>query len=139
MNQVLERAVDRRLQRRYGVLRIATIFNRIVVVATGSGIGPCLSLLSPYEIPCRILWSTRDPITTYGQVIIDEVYRVDPDAVVINARRGVRPDMVLETYKLVKQINAEAVFVIANPSATREVVYGMRARNICAYGTIWDS
>ncbi|KAK9242615.1 hypothetical protein V1506DRAFT_524394 [Lipomyces tetrasporus] len=123
----------------YGILRIATIFNRIVVVATGSGIGPCLSLLSPYEIPCRILWSTRDPITTYGQAIVDEVYRVDPDAVVIDARRGVRPDMVLETYKLVKQSNAEAVFVIANPSATREVVYGMRSRGICGYGPIWDS
>ncbi|KAK9489264.1 hypothetical protein V1508DRAFT_442852 [Lipomyces doorenjongii] len=123
----------------YGVLRIATIFNRIVVVATGSGIGPCLSLLSPYEIPCRILWSTRDPIITYGQAIVDEVYGIDPDAVVINARRGVRPDMVLETYKLVKQINAEAVFVVANPSATREVVYGMRSRGIRRYGPIWDS
>ncbi|KAK9312636.1 hypothetical protein V1524DRAFT_243367, partial [Lipomyces starkeyi] len=62
----------------YGVLRIATIFNRIVVVATGSGIGPCLSLLTPYKIPCRILWSTRDPVITYGQAIVDEVYRADP-------------------------------------------------------------
>ncbi|KAK9490396.1 hypothetical protein V1508DRAFT_399943 [Lipomyces doorenjongii] len=69
---------------------------------------------------------TRDPIITYGQAIVDEVYRVDPDAVVINARRGVRPDMVLETYELVKQSNAEDVFVVANPSATREVVYGIR-------------
>ncbi|KAK9238770.1 hypothetical protein V1525DRAFT_340787 [Lipomyces kononenkoae] len=123
----------------HGVLRIATIFNRIVVVATGSGIGPCLSLLSPYEIPCRILWCTRDPILTYGQAIVDEVYRADPDAVVINASKGRRPDMVLETYKLVRQIRAEAVFVIANPSATRKVVYGMRSRGICAYGPIWDS
>ncbi|KAK9367904.1 hypothetical protein V1509DRAFT_104582 [Lipomyces kononenkoae] len=123
----------------YGVLRIATIFNRIVVVATGSGIGPCLSLLSPYEMPCRVLWSTRDPIITYGQDIVDEVYRIDPDAVVINAGKGSRPDMVLETYRLVKQIEAEAVFVIANPSATRKVVYGMRSRGVYAYGPIWDS
>ncbi|KAK9430258.1 hypothetical protein V1505DRAFT_371656 [Lipomyces doorenjongii] len=38
--------------------------------------------------------------------------------------------MVLETYELVKQRNAEDVFIVGNPSATREVVYGMRSRGI---------
>ncbi|KAK9428648.1 hypothetical protein V1505DRAFT_357610 [Lipomyces doorenjongii] len=43
---------------------------------------------------------------------------------------------ILETYKLVKQSNAEAVF----ESLCNEImVFGMRSRRICAYGPILDS
>ncbi|KAK9450862.1 uncharacterized protein V1518DRAFT_411894 [Limtongia smithiae] len=121
----------------HGVLRIATIFSRVILVATGSGIGPCLSLLMSHSIPCRILWSTRDPVSTYSQVILDEVYRADPSAVILSYQ-DVRPDMVLETYKLVQEFDAEAVFIVSNPSTTKKVVYEMQSRGICAYGPIFD-
>lgn len=126
----------------YGVLRMAVIFKRFVVVTTGSGIGPCLSLLQarPDLVGrVRVLWSTPNPLQTYGQGVIDAVIRADPAAVIINTRTSGRPDMVALTYGLYKDSNAEAVVCISNPKVTRKVVYGMETRGIPAYGPIFDS
>ena len=122
-----------------GVLRMAFVFKRIVVVTTGSGIGPVLSMLNSFPIPCRILWSTPNPQQTYGEKIMQQVARADPDAMIINTRASGRPDMVALTYHLFVESKAEAVFTISNPSLTRKVVYGMESRGIPAYGPIWDS
>ncbi len=122
-----------------GILRMAEIFTNVVLVTTGSGIGPCLSMLSSHPLHCRILWSTADPVNTYGPTIIEEVVKADPDAVIIDTRTSGRPDMVRLTYHLYLQTRAEAVFVISNPSLTRKVVYGMESRGIVAFGPIWDS
>lgn len=122
-----------------GVLRMAEVFKRVVLVTTGSGIGPCLSMLVSHPMPCRILWSTPNPLQTYGESIIEGVAKADPDALIINTRASGRPDMVALTYHLFLESKAEAVFVISNPVLTRKVVYGMESRGIPAYGPIWDS
>lgn len=139
-----------------GVLRVATLFRSCVLVATGSGIGPCLSIINGYAhspqrnrpyLNIRVLWSTPSPLTTYGQGIIDEVIRADPMARIIDTRalgvdeNGVkkRPDMVKETWRLVREMKAEAVVIIGNPAITRKVVYAMETRGVPAFGPIWDS
>lgn len=122
-----------------GVLRMAEVFKRVVLVTTGSGIGPCLSMLVSHPIPCRILWATPNPLQTYGESIIEDVAKADPDASIINTRASGRPDMVALAYYLFLESKAEAVFVISNPALTRKVVYGMESRGIPAYGPIWDS
>ncbi|KAL8968901.1 MAG: hypothetical protein Q9183_002258 [Haloplaca sp. 2 TL-2023] len=122
-----------------GVLRMAIIFRRVVIVTTGSGIGPVLSMLVSHPMPCRLLWSTPNPEKTYGENIMESVCKADPDAMIINTRASGRPDMVALTYHLYVQSNAEAVFCISNPSLTRKIVYGMESRGIPAYGPIWDS
>lgn len=124
-----------------GVLRMAAVFKKVVVVTTGSGIGPVLSLVvSSHRLSTtRILWSTPDPLQTYGQGIVDAVCNADKDAVIWNTRERGRPDMVALAYHLFKENEAEAVFVISNPKLTRKVVYAMEARGIPAYGPIWDS
>lgn len=123
----------------HGLLYTSRLFKRIVVVATGSGIGPCISLLYADVTPRRVLWSTPHPETTYGPKIMNAVLKADPDAVVWNTRTLGRPDMVALTYQLVQESNAEAVFIISNPKVTRKVVYGMETRGIPAYGAIFDS
>ncbi|KAL8830425.1 MAG: hypothetical protein Q9170_005739 [Blastenia crenularia] len=122
-----------------GVLRMAIVFRRVVIVTTGSGIGPVLSMLVSHPMPCRLLWSTPNPEKTYGENIMETVCKADPDAMIINTRASGRPDMVALAYHLYVQSNAEAVFIISNPSLTRKVVYGMESRGIPAYGPIWDS
>ena len=122
-----------------GILHMALIFKRVVIVTTGSGIGPCLSLLVARPISCRILWSTPNPITTYGKGIVEEVTKADPEAMIIDSRVSGRPDMVTLTHHLFVESRAEAVFVISNPAVTKKVVYGMESRGIPAYGPIWDS
>ncbi|KAF9484056.1 hypothetical protein BDN70DRAFT_826230 [Pholiota conissans] len=123
----------------HGLLFTSRLFKRIVVVATGSGIGPCLSLLYADRTPRRVLWSTPNPEITYGPKIMNAVLTAEPDAVVWNTKTRGRPDMVALTYQLVLESNAEAVFIISNPKLTRKVVYGMQTRGIAAYGAIFDS
>ncbi|TAQ86381.1 hypothetical protein B7494_g5305 [Chlorociboria aeruginascens] len=123
----------------HGLLYTSRLFKCIVVVATGSGIGPCLSLIVADITPRRILWSTRDPETTYGPGIVDAVKKSDPNAVIWNTSKKGYPDIVQETYKLVFESSAEAVFVISNPKVTEKVVFGMQTREIPAYGAIFDS
>ncbi|KAF8970861.1 hypothetical protein BDZ97DRAFT_1407181 [Flammula alnicola] len=123
----------------HGLLYTSRLFKRVVVVATGSGIGPCLSLLYADVTPRRVLWSTPHPEVTYGPKIMNAVLRADPDAIVWNTRTLGRPDMVALTYQLVLESKAEAVFIISNPKVTKKVVYGMETRGIPAYGAIFDS
>ena len=123
----------------HGLLYTSRLFKKIVVVATGSGIGPCLSLFYADVTPRRILWSTPHPETTYGPTVVDAVLKADPDAIIWNTRTQGRPDMVAMTWALVNESKAEAVFIISNPSVTRKVVIGMKSRGIAAYGAIFDS
>ena len=123
----------------HGLLYTSKLFKRIVVVATGSGIGPFLSLFYANVTPLRVLWSTPHPETTYGPKIMKSVLKADPEAIVWNTRILGRPDIVSLTYQLVLESNAEAVFIISNPKVTRKIVYGMETRGIPAYGAIFDS
>lgn len=123
----------------HGLLYTSRLFKRIVLVATGSGIGPCLSLLYADVTPRRVFWSTPNPEMTYGIKIMKAVLKADPDALVWNTKERGRPDMVALTYQLVLESKAEAVFIISNPKLTRKVVYGMETRGIPAYGAIFDS
>lgn len=148
----------------YGVLRVATIFRKPVIVTTGSGIGPCMSLLNgrPYhgsEWKCRVLWATKSPVKTYGEEIVADVRRADPRAEIVDTGVSGRPDMVELTWKMFQdkttqraswrsgtsqqsqlpQEAPEAVIVISNPKVTRKIVYGMEARGVPAYGVIFDS
>ncbi|KAK8094689.1 hypothetical protein PG997_001374 [Apiospora hydei] len=123
----------------HGVLYTSRLFRRIVVVATGSGIGPCLSLMFANQTPMRVLWSTRDPLRTYGETVVATVRRADPNAVIWNTTEQGYPDIVSETYQLVRESDAEAVFIISNPKVTEKVVMGMLVRGVAAYGAIFDS
>ncbi|KAK7039140.1 hypothetical protein VNI00_010044 [Paramarasmius palmivorus] len=123
----------------HGLLYTSLLFKRIVVVATGSGIGPTLSLFYANVTPRRIFWSTPAPDTTYGDNVIDAVKKADPKATIWDTRKLGRPDMVMETWKLVREYDAEAVFIISNPKMTRKVVFGMESRGVPAYGAIFDS
>lgn len=126
----------------HGVLYTAPIFNRLVLVATGSGIGPVLSLLSARDMPCRVLWSARRPISTYKQDILDEVFAADPAALVFDTKamdHDKRPDLLTLTYNLYRESGAEAVFVISNQSVTEELVYGLESRGVPIFAPIFDS
>lgn len=115
------------------------LFKQIVVVATGSGIGPMLSLFASHVVPSRVLWSTPNPLKTFGQDIIDDVYAADKDAVIWNTREHGRPNLVRLTMGLVNECNAEAVYVISNKPVTSMLVVELQARGVNAVGVIWDS
>ena len=124
-----------------GVLSLSCIFRRVVFITTGSGIGPCLSSLldRPNDQFARLVWSTRAPLTTYGEDIVNLVDEVDPDAVIIDTDNAGRPDLVTVAWMMYKECEAEAVFVLSNNLLTKKIVYGLESRGIPAFGPIWDS
>ncbi|KAJ8515452.1 hypothetical protein ONZ45_g7125 [Pleurotus djamor] len=78
----------------YGVLRIIPIFRRIVLVATGSGIGPCMASVLERRIPIKLLWTSPDVRGTFGDELVDSILTASPDAVIYDTRKYGKPDMV---------------------------------------------
>ncbi len=122
-----------------GVGNIETLFKKVVWVATGSGIGPCLPHLLKAEVPSMLVWSTRSPEETYGKEFYDEILKTSPDAQIWDTSKYGKPDMLELAYKAYKESGAEAVICISNKRLTWEVVSGLESRGIPAYGAIWDS
>ncbi|RAK99463.1 integral membrane protein TmpA [Aspergillus ibericus CBS 121593] len=124
----------------YGFGYAMRVFKRVVVVTTGSGIGPCLSFLGDDNRPnLRVIWQTRAPLKTYGQNILNLVSEMDKNPVIIDTNQSGRVDMVPIIRQLVKEFDAEAVCVISNPFVTKKVVYELESHGISAYGPIFDS
>ena len=122
-----------------GVAHIETLFRKVVYVATGSGIGPVMPHLLAQNVPIHLIWSTRSPRKTYGDALIDEILRVQPDALIWDTDERGKPDLVELAYRACQHFEAEAVICISNQKLTTQVVYAMECRGIPAYGAIWDS
>lgn len=122
-----------------GVMRIATLFNRVVVIATGSGIGPLLGHISRPTCETQLLWSTSRPQETFGQGVLDTIHKTLPNAIIHDTQVSGRPDLTRMGYNLAVSFRAEAVIIIANEKITKKVVYGLESRGVPAYGAIWDS
>lgn len=125
-----------------GVLAMAQIFTRVVVMTTGSGIGPCMALfgLCP-NTQIRVIWSTPSPESIFGEKIIKRVLQQDPQATIWDTRKGGqrRPDLIQMSFDLYQEIDAEAVWFISNRRLTRKVIDGLRKRGVPAYAPVFDS
>ncbi|KAI0315928.1 hypothetical protein OF83DRAFT_1173368 [Amylostereum chailletii] len=123
----------------YGVVSTTILFRRVILVATGSGIGPFTPVILAQKVPLRLLWTAPKVRETYGDEYVDAILDKDPDAVIYDTRKHGKPDMVKLTYKMYKDFNAEAVCIISNEKLTRKVVYGLMSRGVPTFGAIWDS
>ncbi|KAH8682544.1 hypothetical protein BX600DRAFT_485789 [Xylariales sp. PMI_506] len=124
----------------YGFGYVMRVFRRVIMVTTGSGIGPCLSFVDDDDRPpMRVVWQTRDPVKIYGQRTLDLVHRLDPNAVIMDTSRHGRTDMIPVIINLFKQFGAEAICVISNPVVTKKLVFDLESRGYPAYGPIFDS
>ncbi|MFG3343108.1 hypothetical protein [Glycomyces sp. NPDC048151] len=122
-----------------GVANIEVLFRKVVYVATGSGIGPCLPHLLAQEVPALLVWSTRSPRDTFGDELVDEILAVQPDARIWDTAEHGKPDMIRLAAAAHRDFDAEAVICISNKKLTWQVVHGLERRGIPAYGAIWDS
>ncbi|KAG5635314.1 hypothetical protein DXG03_005450, partial [Asterophora parasitica] len=66
----------------YGVMKIAPMFRRLVVVATGSGIGPCTAAIMEKKIPIRVLWTAPNVRGTFGDKLVDTILESNPESVI---------------------------------------------------------
>lgn len=123
-----------------GVLRLISSFRPVVIVATGSGIGPCMSFFqSRPDHPMRIIWSAPAPRQSFGTEVLDSILEADPQAVIVDTEQTGRPDLMALTWSMVQEINAEAVFVVSNPAVTFMVMHKLQMYGIMVFGPIFDS
>ena len=143
----------------FGVVAVSPLFRRVVLVATGSGIGPIAPVVYAKKVPYQLLWTAPNVRKTFGDKLVDSLLEANPNAVIygmlfmpddvspvlirctfpLDTREHGKPDMVKLTYRLVREFDAEAVVIISNEPLTKKVVYGMMSRGIPAFGAIWDS
>jgi hypothetical protein len=125
-----------------GVLGMAKVFRSVVLMATGSGIGPCLSIFGQTpDTKVRVIWSAPEPTLTFGKNIYASVLQCDPHAVIFNTRNTDerRPDLVQEALNLYHSENAEAVFFISNRSLTKKVVDALTLKGVPVFAPVFDS
>lgn len=70
----------------YGVLRVTTMFRRVVLVGTGSGIGPLTPVILANRVPIRLLWTAPNVRQTFGDKLVDTIVDASPGAVIYGAR-----------------------------------------------------
>jgi hypothetical protein len=121
-----------------GVANVRRLFTRVVIVATGSGIGPVFGHLGD-DVPAHLVWVTRDPRGTYGDGFVNEIMAAAPDATIWNTDERSKPDVLALAYAAYLATGAEAVICVANRSITQRVVHGLEQMGIPAFGPIWDS
>ena len=133
-----------------GAISLTCLFPRVLLVTTGSGIGPCLSSLLENGLAssrcptrsrqfARLVWSSREPEKTFGPHIMALVAKADPDALVIDTAEMGRPDLLEVAWSMYRKLDVEAVFVLSNQKVVKWVVGGLERRGVPAFGPIWDS
>jgi hypothetical protein len=127
-----------------GLLSLSMMFSRIVVVTTGSGIAPCISMtMSPYARAQRtqvsMIWNAPNPREIYGDDFYDDVVDGHAYTMVIDSKKTGRAELGKIAYAVWKEQKAEAVFVISNRDLTIKIVHELEEMGVPAFGPIWDS
>ncbi|CAK9133264.1 unnamed protein product [Ilex paraguariensis] len=124
-----------------GLPYLVNLYQRIVLVATGSGICVFLSfLLQPCTVDVCLVWVTKGVEKNFGKEIKEMVGRYPKEKVIVHdtAILG-RPKVAEMSVDAAKRWNAEAVIVTSNPKGSKDVVEACKAAGIPAFGPIWDS
>ncbi|KAF2027201.1 hypothetical protein EK21DRAFT_37543, partial [Setomelanomma holmii] len=127
-------------------LAFTPLFNSVLLVATGAGIGPMLSLLASPAIKAmlaegkkvRIMWCVYGPHAAHWKFVLDAIKAVDLYPKIFDSK-VVRPDVAFEARYLAHVNDVEAVMVVSNKKVTNEVVSEVNAHGRAAYGAVFDS
>ncbi|XP_058100729.1 adenylate-forming reductase 03009-like [Magnolia sinica] len=124
-----------------GLPYLVNMYQRVVLVATGSGICVFLSfLLQPCAADVCLIWVAKGIEQNFGKEIKDMVCRFPTEKVIIHdtAVSG-RPNVAEMSIDAAKRWRAEVVIVTSNPQGSRDVVNACKGAGIAAFGPIWDS
>ncbi|KAL1834121.1 hypothetical protein DCAR_0104285 [Daucus carota subsp. sativus] len=124
-----------------GLPYLVNMYNRVLVVATGSGICVFLSfLLQPSSADVCVLWVAKGIEQNFGKEIKEWTSGFPKDKVIVHdtAILG-RPNVSQMSIDAAKNWGAEVVIVTSNPEGSRDVVNACKASGIPAFGPIWDS
>ncbi|XP_056175748.1 adenylate-forming reductase 03009-like [Syzygium oleosum] len=124
-----------------GLPYLVNMYDRVLLVATGSGICVFLSfLLQPCKASVCVLWVAKNMEQNFGKEIKEMVSCHPRDKVIVHdtAVHG-RPNVAEMSVDMAKKWGAEVVIVTSNPEGSRDVVNACKNKGIAAFGPIWDS
>jgi ferredoxin-NADP reductase len=125
-----------RRMRGYGFMYHAQAYRRVLMVATGAGLGPVLPYLlgrPPVQLEC--LWIGRGHRAAMGPDLVDRVL-AGGSVTLIDTSRG-RPDVGACVADIAHQF--EAVFVVSNDVVRDSVGRACQALGVPWYGPTFDS
>lgn len=124
-----------------GLPYLVNLYDRVLVVATGSGICVFLSfLLQPCKADVRLIWVAKGIKQNFGTEIKEMVSGFARDKVIVHdtALLG-RPNVSQMSVDAARNWGAQVVIVTSNPQGSRDVVNACNSSGIPAFGPIWDS
>jgi predicted ferric reductase len=125
-----------RRMRGYGFMHDAQAYRRVLIVATGAGIGPVLPyLLEPTRVQLDCLWIGRDHRAAVGDELVDRVLAGGQVRLIDTSHR--RPDVGALVAAHARHF--EAVFVVSNVKVRDEVARVCEHLGVPWYGPTFDS
>ncbi|RZB83441.1 adenylate-forming reductase 06235-like [Glycine soja] len=124
-----------------GLPYLVNLYQRVLLVATGSGICVFLSfLLQPSKADVCLIWVAKDIELNFGREIIEMMNKYSKEKVIVHdtAISG-RPNVAEVSVNAAIKWNVEVVIVTSNPEGSRDVLRACKRANIPAFGPIWDS
>ncbi|KAJ4846875.1 hypothetical protein Tsubulata_011880 [Turnera subulata] len=124
-----------------GLPYLVNMYDRVLLVATGSGICVFLSfLLQPCRANVCVLWVAKGIEQNFGAEIKQKMSGHPQDKVIVHDTAVLgRPNVSQMSVDAAKKWGAEVVIVTSNPEGSRDVVNACKASGIPAFGPIWDS
>jgi hypothetical protein len=137
-------------------LAFARCWDRVLVVATGAGIGPIVSFLGSVERNreteklVKVLWCARNPFSAEWEDVRRAIDRVDSTPWILESKsnseysgrsgsRNRRPDLLEESKAVAREYGIQACFVVGNKTVTDMIVGGLKRVGVPAYGAVFDS
>ncbi|KAG8490838.1 hypothetical protein CXB51_014026 [Gossypium anomalum] len=124
-----------------GLPYLINMYDRVLVVATGSGICVFLSfLLQPCSADVCVLWVAKGIAQNFGKEIKEMMSGHPKQKVIVHDTAVLgRPNVSQMSVDTAKRWEAEVVIVTSNPEGSRDVVNACKAAGFPAFGPIWDS
>ncbi|KAF2305258.1 hypothetical protein GH714_003361 [Hevea brasiliensis] len=124
-----------------GLPYLVNMYDRVLLVATGSGICVFLSfLLQPSRASVCLLWVAKAIEQNFGKEIKEMMSGNPKDKVIVHDTAVLgRPNVSEMSVDAARNWDAEVVIVTSNPEGSRDVVNACKASGFSAFGPIWDS
>ncbi|KAG2687785.1 hypothetical protein I3843_09G067800 [Carya illinoinensis] len=124
-----------------GLPYLVNMYERVVLVATGSGICVFLSfLLQKSSADVCLVWVAKGIEQNFGKEIKEMVSGWPKEKVIVHDTAVLgRPNVSQMSIEAARNWRAEVVIVTSNPEGSRDVVNACKAEGIPAFGPIWDS
>lgn len=124
-----------------GLPYLVGMYDRVLLVATGSGICVFLSfLLQQCSADVCLLWVAKGIEQNFGKEMKEMVSGWPEEKVIVHDTAVLgRPNVSQLSIDAARNWRAEVVIVTSNPEGSRDVVNACKAAGIPAFGPIWDS